>query len=291
MAVDYAGQMPRRATFALLGALGGVALLFLTWFLAFQVRVFEHADQSIFNGFAGLKHHSHVGRLAYFVAHLCDPNPYLYFAAIPVLIALLRGRWRVALAITAIVVGANVTTQLLKPLLAEPRAAWLVPGSLRISPASWPSGHATAAMALALSMVLAVPARFKPLAAALGAAFAIAVSYSFLALGWHYPSDVFGGYLVAGIWTLLAVAAVFATDRSRLAQTDPGLRSLPIGRALTPAALALVSAVALIFMVALARPHGVVLYARAHGAFIAGAAAIAVVGLSLATGLMLVLRR
>ncbi len=283
--------MPRRATFALFGALGGIALLFLTWFLAFHVRVFEHADQSIFDGFAGLQHHSHVGALAKFVAHLCDPNPYAYFAAIPILVALARGRWRVALAVTAILVGANVTTQLLKPLLAEPRAAWLVPGSLRITAASWPSGHATAAMALALSAVLAAPARLKPLTAALGAVFAVAVSYSFLALGWHYPSDVFGGFLVAGIWTLLAVAAVFATDQGLVAPADPGIRGLPVSRALTPAALALLSAVALIVLVALARPHGVMLYARYHEAFIAGAAAIGAVGLSLATGLMLVLRR
>ena len=28
------------------------------------------------------------------------------------------------------------------------------------------------------------------------AAFAIAVSYSFLELGWHYPSDVLGGFLI-----------------------------------------------------------------------------------------------
>ncbi len=291
MAVDYAGRMPRRATFALLGALAGIALLFLTWFLAFHVRLFEHADQSIFDGFAGLQHHPHVGALAKFVAHLCDPNPYLYFASVPILIALARGRWRVALAVTAILIGANVTTQLLKPLLAEPRPAWLVPGALRISPASWPSGHATAAMSVALCLVLAVPARFKPLAAALGAVFAVAVSYSFLALGWHYPSDVFGGFLVAGIWTSLGVAAVFATDQGRLVQPDSGVRGPPISRALTPAALALLSAVALIVLVAVARPHGVVQYASGHEAFIAGAAAIAVVGLSLATGLLLVLRR
>ena len=291
MAVDYAGQMPRRATLALLGALAGIALLFMTWFLAFHVRVFEHADQSIYDGFAGLQHHSHVSALANFVAHLCDPNPYLYFASVPILIALARGRWRVALAITAILIGANVTTQLLKPLLAEPRPAWLVPGALRISPASWPSGHATAAMSVALCLVLAVPSRFKPVAAALGALFAVAVSYSFLALGWHYPSDVFGGFLVAAIWTSLAVAAVFVTDQSAVVQQDSGVRALPISRALTPAALALASGFALIVMVALARPHGVVLYARVHSAFIAGAAAIAVLGLALATGLMLVLRR
>ena len=63
--------------------------------------------------------------------------------------------------------------------------------------ASWPSGHATAAMSFALCAVLAAPARLRPLVAAVGAAFAVAVCYSFLALAWHYPSDVLGGFLVA----------------------------------------------------------------------------------------------
>ena len=40
------------------------------------------------------------------------------------------------------------------------------------------------------------------------AAFAVAVSYSFLELGWHYPSDVLGGFLIATVWTLLGIAAL-----------------------------------------------------------------------------------
>ncbi len=280
--------MPRRATFALLGALAGIALLFLTWVLAFHVRLFEHADQSIFNGFAGFQHRPRVGALANFIAHLCDPNPYVYFAAVPILVALARGRRRVALVIAAILLGANVTTHLLKPLLAEPRPAWLVPGSLRISAASWPSGHATAVMSLALVSVIAAPARLRPFVAAIGALFAVAVSYSFLTLGWHYPSDVFGGFLVAATWTLLGVAAVFASDRERPVETTG---RLPLSYMLRPPVLALAGSLLLVGLVMLARPHQVIAYAHAHGAFMVGAAAIAALGLSLATGLMLVLRR
>ena len=72
-------------------------------------------------------------------------------------------------------------------------------------------------MSLALALVLAVPARRRPLAAALGAVFAVAVSYSFLTLGWHYPSDVLGGFLVAVIWAQLALAGVFVGTRARRA--------------------------------------------------------------------------
>jgi len=34
-----------------------------------------------------------------------------------------------------------------------------------------------------------------------------------LILAWHMPSDVLGGYLVAALWTALAVAALRAADR------------------------------------------------------------------------------
>src|SRR5205085_11232822 len=110
----------------------------------------------------------------------------------------------------------NGPPELLKPLLAHPRAASLLGGRAPVGAASWPSGHATAAMSLALTYVLAAPGRLRPVVAALGAAFAVAVSYSFLTLGWHYPSDVFGGFLVATVWTLSGIALLFAL-RARFA--------------------------------------------------------------------------
>src|ERR1700733_14540605 len=103
--------MPRRALF---GAACGVGLLILTWGLAFHVGVFERADQSIYNGFGGLKRPG-VDPLALHIAELCDPKPYVCLAAIPVLIALFRRRPRLALTLAAIMLGANLTTQLLKP--------------------------------------------------------------------------------------------------------------------------------------------------------------------------------
>ena len=63
-------------------------------------------------------------------------------------------------------------------------------------------------MSLALCAVLAAPPRLRPAVARAMAAFAVAVCYSFLALGWHYPSDVLGGFLVALDWTLLGAAAL-----------------------------------------------------------------------------------
>lgn len=280
-------RLTPKSAFAAAGVAAG--LLLMTWFATFHVGLVKHADQSILQGFFDVGHRGGIEPLANFVANLCSPAPYLCFAWIPMLVAVLRGRPRVALAIGVILLGANLTTHLLKPLLAQPRPTWLLHGITRVNAASWPSGHATAAMSFALCAVLAAPSRLRPLVAALGAAFAVAVCYSFLALGWHYPSDVLGGFLVATTWTLLAIA-VLLTMPERRPHSGSGLR-IPAWRALGPPAAAVISAGSLALLVALARPHAVVSFARAHELFMVGAAAIALLALGLATGLMLAVRR
>lgn len=281
--------MPRRAVYAMAGAAAAAVLLLITWFLAFHVSFFRHEDANILSGFAGL-HRPRSASIAQTIAHLCNPNPYVYLCAIVVLTALVRRRPGVALVIVIVIFGANATTQLLKPLLAAPRPS--IPGIWAISEASWPSGHATAALSLALCAVLAAPARVRPVVAALGAVFAVAVSYSFLTLTWHYPSDVFGGFLIATAWTLLGIAALLTVRARRGLEPvagETGRSSLR--EALRPPAAALVGALLLGAVIALARPHQVITYVEAHTAFVIGAASIGAMGLMLATGVMLALRR
>jgi membrane-associated phospholipid phosphatase len=283
--------LPRRARIALISAGACLVLLLITWYVAHYVGVVKRADVSILNGFAEL-HRARLDRVTNFVAQLCDPHPYVVLASVPILVALARGRPRVAITLGAIMLAANETTQLLKPLLAAPRdtVSWdLIPN------ASWPSGHATAAMSLALCMVIAVPARRRPVVAALMAGFAIAVCYSFLELGWHYPSDVLGGFLVAATWTLLGAAGLSLYEARRPSAVRDGAAvdrpAFSIGEALTPPAALLFTGAILVGLILLARPHAVLDYARAHETFVIGAAAIAAVGLTLASGLMLMLRR
>src|SRR5947209_8954412 len=261
--------MPRRAAHALIGAAVGVALLIILWYLAFHVGIVERADQAILQGFADLSHRPHVGTVANFVANLCSPSPWVYLAAIPVLVALGRRRGWLAVAILAILLGANETTQLLKPLLAHARADSLL-GYRAVRAASWPSGHATAAMSLALCCVLAAPARWRPWVAATGAVFAVAVSYSFLSLEWHYPTDVIGGFLVAGTWTLLGIAAMLVLGGRSAERQAEGPGRIPLREALAPPGMALLVALGLAGVVALARPHEIVGYIHQHHAFVLG---------------------
>jgi membrane-associated phospholipid phosphatase len=161
---------------ALTAACVGALLLAAIWYAAHYVPFARHADASVLGGFVGLDRPG-LNRLTNAIASLCDPEPFVFLAAIPVLVAFVRGRPRIALTLLAILLCANETTELLKPLLAGPRD--LVPGN-PLSDASWPSGHATAAMSLCLCSVIAAPARWRTMVAAVMAAFAIAVSYSFL---------------------------------------------------------------------------------------------------------------
>jgi membrane-associated phospholipid phosphatase len=267
-----------RSRSSLLAAAAGTVLFLLIWFAAFHLGIVKRADQSIFGWFASMHHGAYAA--ANRVARLCDLKHYVLIAAVPVLIALARGRPLVAVAIATVLIGANVTTQLVKPVFAHPRPSMVLGGVLP-SASSWPSGHATAAMSLALVSVLAAPSRLRPLVAALGAIFAAAVSYALLTLRWHYASDVFGGFLVAGVWALLAAGFLAAFDAER---------PVALRAAVTPAVVALLGALALVAAVAVARPDAILVHALTHATFAVGAASIAAVALALTTGVMLVLQ-
>lgn len=284
--------MPGRARTALLAAVGSVALLVLVRLAAFHIARLEDADETVLRGFGGLAQHPHVSRLASLIAGLCDPQPYLGLALAPLGIALARRRWWLAVGVGGLLLGANLTTELLKPLLATPRVGRPLPGGLPIAPASWPSGHATASMALALALVLAVPGRWRGWAAVAGAAFSVAVCYSFLTLEWHYPSDVIGGYLVAVSWGLLAVAAVLTIERRHGRRSGASATArMPLWELLMPALSAVGLAAAAALALAVARPHAVVGYLSTHRQFTLGAAAIALLGLVLATSFTALTRR
>src|SRR5205085_12100627 len=87
------------------------------------------------------------------IALLADPWPFALVAVALVVVALLRGRWLMALTVPLILLAANLTTQVLKPALADPRIVDLH-GVRTVYAGSWPSGHSTAAMSLALCLVL-----------------------------------------------------------------------------------------------------------------------------------------
>ncbi len=281
--------MAIRARWALAGAAGCVMLLAATRIAAFHIAFFRNADLTTYLGFMDLHRHGAVQAATRLFVGLCDPQIYVFWAPIVVVIALLRGRPRVAVGVGVVLLGANVTTEVLKHALAQPRSVELVNGGFPLPGTLWPSGHSTAAMAVVLCLMIALPGRLRPLVAALGAAFAVAVGYSLVANGTHLPADVFGGYLVAATWALLSVAALSAAERRW--PSEANVERVSLRAALAPQAIVIVAGVALIALVVLTRPHDALVYAQDHKQLVAVAAAIATLGISLSTGVMLSLRR
>lgn len=267
----------------LLAALACALGLAVTGVLAYLVPIAQNRDAVTLQAFIELNRPRLTPFIAH-VAHLADPAPYALIGLSLAVVALVRRRPRTALAIVVLLLVTGATTESLKHLLANPRfSEWL--GSGQIAAASWPSGHATASMTLALCAVLAAPAPLRPAVAGIGALFAIAVSYAILTLGWHFPSDVIGGFLVAAMWTLLAVAGLIAWERVR---PSPARRAPGEDRAGREGVVAVALGAgfaSMIAAVAVARPAQLSEFAEQHTSFFVVAATIAGLATALATGL------
>lgn len=197
------------AGWALCAAALCIAGLAATWVVADLVPAAHVRDAVALYDFTQLNG-PRVDGLANALLSLLDPALYTLWSVLLVAVALLRRRPLVALALAVVLTLAPLSAESLKPLLAHPHA---YAGLKNITAASWPSGHATAAMMLVLCAVLVAPRRLRATTATLGAVFAVAVGFSLLLLAWHMPSDVVGGYLLAALWASLAVAAVRVAER------------------------------------------------------------------------------
>ncbi|AYD91015.1 phosphatase PAP2 family protein [Actinomyces lilanjuaniae] len=125
--------------------------------------------------------------------------------AVILLVGWLRGSHRRALWAVVAVVGANLSTQVIKQwVLWRPdydiTARWDNANTL-------PSGHTTMAASAAVALVLLAGTRWRTAAAWVGAGATAAMGYSTLVCQWHRPSDVLSAVLVAVAWGAVAVAA------------------------------------------------------------------------------------
>lgn len=168
---------------------------------------FGSFDARILHRLYGYRH-TQWESLAHLMYELANPLPQVLFLAGACSIAWRRGLRQNALAVVILVVGANVTTQLLKLALSHPRYQPIL-GLWQINPISFPSGHSTAAMSMALAYFLAVPDSWRPAVIWLGGPLVLGVGCSVVLLHYHYPSDVLGGWLVATAWFSAIIAWLF----------------------------------------------------------------------------------
>ena len=247
-------------------------------------------DANAVRGFVQIPQ-SHGETIAERAASLGDAATVALVALVLAAIAVLRGRPRIALAVLVLVLATSLSSQLLKALLAYPREPDLV------NLAAFPSGHSTAAMTLALCGVLVSPARLRPLAGVVGLAYALAVAFGVVSLGWHFPSDVVGGYLLATGWALAVVAALLWLEErrperpGRLAVSGRGVVDRVAQVGLVTVVLAGVGL--LIALVALMVMRGADLgsFAASHTAVVVVAPVIVAAGAALLAAVTALLRR
>jgi membrane-associated phospholipid phosphatase len=161
----------------------------------------EADDRSIFDSRTGRPWAAHwvVADTVHAVAALS----FVILAAAIAVLALERHGRRQALAVLVLIVGASASAQILKTAFGALRL--FGEGAEHRLESSFPSGHAATSMALGLALVWTAPAAWRGRAAVLATVYSVAIGIGLLVLGWHRPSDVVGGYLVAGAWAAATV--------------------------------------------------------------------------------------
>ncbi len=162
---------PRRGAAAPLGVAALCVLaMTLVWAVAELIPAVQWKDAVVLHDFTLLSG-PRVDGPTRFLLHLLNPLQFVLWGVALMALAVARERPRVALAVAAVMGLAPLTAEMLKPLLAHPH---LSVGGVYIGAASWPSGHATAALALVYAALLVAPSRMRPLVACIGAVFVLA---------------------------------------------------------------------------------------------------------------------
>ena len=114
------------------------------------------------------------------------------------LVAAARRRPTLAGRALGAVIGANITTQILKEYVLTRPTLGVTTGAGN----SLPSGHTTVAVTISLALVVVAPKLFRSPSAWIGWAWSALMGVSVMMEGWHRPADVITAVLIAGAWAL-----------------------------------------------------------------------------------------
>lgn len=118
----------------------------------------------------------------------------LVVVVLVLVIAMARHRPAAAVQASTLIVGALVTTQIIKAIAPRPE---LTASTLSNS---FPSGHTTIAVAGVLALATAFGRHLRPIIMLVGTIFSAVVAEQTVAYGWHRVSDVAGACAVSMLW-------------------------------------------------------------------------------------------
>ena len=128
-------------------------------------------------------------------------------------VAVVRERYAAAAAAATLVVGANITTQVIKALTDRADHGYL-------TVESFPSGHATVVVSLVFAALLVAPDAARTTVSLVGAGAITVTAAATLVASWHRPSDIIGALLVSLMWGT-AVVAVWSLLRGGMPGVTP----------------------------------------------------------------------
>jgi undecaprenyl-diphosphatase len=122
-----------------------------------------------------------------------------------------HGLWRRAVVLAGVVALASFSDETLKSFYGRARPDFAVAGMLTYAQ-SFPSGHSTASAALWLSLAMIAASlerqrRAKSFWFAIAGLIILAVGFSRVYLGVHWPTDVLAGWMLGACWALAGWAA------------------------------------------------------------------------------------
>jgi undecaprenyl-diphosphatase len=223
-------SMPREAPGAVLRLLVAAIALWgvmcgLGFLLAHPLRgtAFEHGDGAVNRRFAA--HRSDAwNSITHWLTYLGETVTVIAVCAVFfVVLRLVLGRWRESLFLAAGLSGQALIFLFTQLVISRHR-----PSVHRLDPSpptsSFPSGHTSAAMTLyvGLAIVAARVARhawLRAVALAVAIAFPICVAVARLYRGMHFPTDVAGSAILAGVWLTVTWAVILRDHRSEVLST------------------------------------------------------------------------
>jgi membrane-associated phospholipid phosphatase len=129
-------------------------------------------------------------------------------------VAFARRRLAVGLGAGVVVLASAATSTLVKRIAERPEIAQSE------TPNSYPSGHATIALAALFAVLLVTPRRWRPVVTIVGAAYAVFVANQTVVYGWHRVSDIVGACAIALFWLGLVRAVGPRVDRGERGDRD-----------------------------------------------------------------------
>ena len=142
------------------------------------------------------------------VTELASTTTVIGLTFIIVIILAYRRRWALVAGLCTTIIGSGAVAFILKDIIARPRPSASLFAIVETG-FSFPSGHATLSVALYGFILWLVYGTLSPnrryLMITATTILILAIGFSRLYLGVHYPSDVIAGYLLGGVFVLLGI--------------------------------------------------------------------------------------